>query len=94
MQKTLSLVDILMLESALKLEFLEAEHLGYHRVDVEYVDHYQDDEHNGENNIECLPENWDDVSLTHHLRKCCFSIIYDLQEIVAKRCGNSGTIAV
>ena len=82
-----------MLESALELEFLEAEYLGDHWVDVEDVYHYQDDEKNGENNIESLSENWDDVCFSHHLRKGCLSIVDYLQKIIAKWRGDSGAIS-
>lgn len=93
MEEALSLVDVLVLERALELELLKAEHLGDHGKDVEDVDHYQNDEKNGEDNIESLSENGYDVCFSHNLRKGCFSIIDYLKEIIAERRGNSGAIS-
>ena len=72
-----------MIEVALKLKFLEFEHFSDHTVYIKNIDSYQYYKKNREYEIKCLSKYWDDVCLTHYLRKCCVFIINNLKEIIA-----------
>jgi hypothetical protein len=76
---------VLVAEVVLKLELLESEHPSNQCVHVEYVDYDQQEEENGENVVESLPEDRDNVGITHHLRKGGVSVVYHLQEVNTQR---------
>lgn len=84
MQQLSSLFDVLVAEGAFEFEFLQPEHPSDHCVDIEDVDCDEDQEQDGEDVVESFAEDWNYVSLAHHLRKGCIFISNDLQKIVAK----------
>lgn len=76
---------MLVTEVVLELELLQSEHPGNQSVDVEYVDYDQQEEENGEDVVESLAEDWDNVGIPHHLRKGGVSVADHLQEVNTQR---------
>lgn len=78
-----------MLETTFELEFLQTEHLGYHPIHVEDVDHDEDDEEDGEDDGEGLAEDWHQIGLAHHFGESCTLVVDYLKEVVAQRSGDT-----
>lgn len=85
MKQLLALLDVLVAEVALEFEFLQAEDAGDEGVDVEDVNDDEEQEEDGENIVEGLPEDRDDVGVAHHTREGGLCVVDHLEEVVAER---------